>query len=141
MVLSLAAEDTGAVATRSPLFVGDVLIDAGAEYSPLLPLNSHLFLKPLKFPENEYGCRRRWRFSLLLLRNNKNGRTNLAYLFNKSNLIFFFVCFSLSSSSRAFGDFPKPNKEKDLIFFLDFVSVSTRFVLVSTTLLLSPPGF
>ncbi|CAK9159266.1 unnamed protein product, partial [Ilex paraguariensis] len=40
MVLSLVEVWRVPVATRRPLFVGDVLIDAGAENSPLLPLNS-----------------------------------------------------------------------------------------------------
>lgn len=56
MVLSLAEEGSVAVATRSPLFDGDVLIDAGAEYSPVLlsPLKSLLLLfLELKIPEKE----------------------------------------------------------------------------------------
>jgi hypothetical protein len=52
MVLSLVEEGRVVVARRRPLFEGDVLIDAGAEYSPLLPRNSCLFLQ-LKLPENE----------------------------------------------------------------------------------------
>ncbi|KAG7037809.1 hypothetical protein SDJN02_01440, partial [Cucurbita argyrosperma subsp. argyrosperma] len=52
MVLSLVEEDIDGVATRRPLFVGDVLMDAGAETSPLFPLNSCLF-RGFKLPENE----------------------------------------------------------------------------------------
>lgn len=52
MVLSLVEEVIDGVATRRPLFVGDVLMDAGAENSPLLPRNSCL-CRGFKLPENE----------------------------------------------------------------------------------------
>lgn len=56
MVLSLGEENVEG-ATRRPLFVGDVLVDAGAEYSPRKPRIISELLLPLlifiKFPENE----------------------------------------------------------------------------------------
>lgn len=53
MVLSLEGEGTPEVANNRPLFVGDVLIEAGAENnSPRLPLFSLLSLG-LTVPEKE----------------------------------------------------------------------------------------
>lgn len=66
MVLSLAGGDgTPAVASRSPLLVGEVLIEAGAENSPRLPLTASLLSLGLNAPEKEYDCLRTLNFSLL----------------------------------------------------------------------------
>lgn len=122
MVLSLFVGVTLPLATRSPLFVGEVLIDAGAENSPLLPLISFLLLT-CKLPENEYGgCRWFGGFPFLFLKE-RNGLTNLKYLFITlliSNLDFLFS-FSLASE-YPFLHLGSPNREKDFDFPLPFAS-------------------
>lgn len=114
---SIVLSFEGAVASSSPLFVGDVLIDAGAENSPLLLPPHPLFHLEFKFPENEYGCCRTSCFSFPPLKK-RMGRNALAYLFSAlptSKLTFFFVSFLLPTSNT-FRHFARPNKEKELEF-------------------------
>lgn len=131
MVLSLAHEGkvavAAAVAKRRPLFVGDALIDAGAENSPL---HSCLILDVLglKSPENEKAWRRICALSFRRGLNGNRGLIIVMYLFSTpltSNLDFFlFFCFSFSSPtpiSHPFRHLPSPNNDKDLDLKLSFV--------------------
>lgn len=97
MVLSLfvVGVEVPLAITNSPLFAGEVLIDAGAENSPLRPLIKFLLFLTLKFPEYEYGCCRRnsSEFPGRRFLSERNGFTNLTYLFRSSNFDFrFCVC-------------------------------------------------
>lgn len=138
MVLSPEGEIV-AVATRRPLFVGDVRIDAGAENPPaLLPPNS--FHLEFKVPEKEWGWRRASHFSLLPPWKWKNGLTAFAYLFNNrltSNFIFFFSShFSLISNT--FRHFASLDKEKDLCLLLPFFSQASPLSIFLPLLSLLP---
>lgn len=143
MVLSLAQEGrlaaAAAVAKRRPLFVGDALMDAGAENSALLSCLSLVALG-LRLPENEKAWRRICALSFLRRLNSKRGLTIVMYLFSTwltSNLDFFlFLCFSFSSPiSHPFRHLASPNNDSDLDLKLSFVPMPLiRSVLLPSVL-------